>query len=76
VVPAALLPIELLLDELGDVLLDDELLLGDVLLPEVLPVALVSPVLLPDVLPAPVVPDVEPDIPEELDEPIMAFVRV
>ena len=74
--PAALLPIELLLDELGDVLLDDELLLGDVLLPEVLPVALVSPVLLPDVLPAPVVPDVEPDIPEELDEPIMAFVRV
>jgi len=76
VVPAALLPIELLLDELGDVLLDDELLLGDVLLPEVLPVALVSPVLLPDVLPAPVVPDVEPDMPEELDEPIMAFVRV
>jgi len=63
---------DVLLDELGDVLLDDELLLGEVLLlPEVLPVALVSLVLLP------VVPDVEPDMPEELlPEPIMAFVSV
>jgi len=74
------LPIELL-DELGDVLLDDELLLGDVLLgevllgavlllPAVLPVALVSLVLLP------VVPDVAPDMSDELLEPIMALVRV
>ena len=71
--PAAPLLIELLLEELGEVLLDEELLLGDVLLPEVLPVALASPVLLP----APVVPDVEPDMPDELlAEPIMAFVSV
>ena len=66
VVPAIAeaLPIELL-EALGEVLLADELLLGDVLL-----VALESALVLP------VVAGVLPDIEEPLDEPIMAFVSV